>query len=398
MHIGIIGGGLIGIFSAYFLNRSGFKITIFDEEAEIPSASYGNAGMICPSHFIPIAAPGIIKQSVKWMFDSRSPLLFRPYADVDFIKWCLSFYFNSSKQNVNQNTGLMSGLLEWSKKIYLELEANNIIPAIQKKGIIMYTYTRHGLDEEIDLSKRANRLGIETIILTNKDIADLNPGVEFNGTGGVHYTGDMHTDPTLLMYALKSYLKDNGVRFINEKAERFSSVKDKIKWIKTKTNDFEVDGMVICTGIASTEIAGLFGENLFIQGGKGYNVTIANAAPQLVTPMILVEGRVALTPMGSSVRIGGTMEIGKPNSTVNKIRLDGILTNTEKYLPDYKKSDLEKIKPWYGYRPISTNGMPVIKRLDLYKNVFINTGHGMLGLSLAPASGKVLTQIVTNTI
>ena len=193
MHIGIIGGGLIGIFSAYFLNRSGFKITIFDEEAEIPSASYGNAGMICPSHFIPIAAPGIIKQSVKWMFDSRSPLLFRPYADVDFIKWCLSFYFNSSKQNVNQNTGLMSGLLEWSKKIYLELEANNIIPAIQKKGIIMYTNTRHGLDEEIDLSKRANRLGIETIILTNKDIADLNPGVEFNGTGGVHYTCLLYT-------------------------------------------------------------------------------------------------------------------------------------------------------------------------------------------------------------
>lgn len=398
MHIGIIGGGLIGIFSAYFLNRSGFKITIFDEEGEIPSASYGNAGMICPSHFIPMASPGIIKQSVKWMFDSRSPLLFRPYAEWDFLKWCLSFYFNSSKQNVNDNTGLMSGLLEWSKKIYLELEAKEIIPTIQRKGIIMYTNTRHGLEEEIHLTKKANRLGLETTVLTNKDIADLNPGVEFNGIGGVHYTGDMHTDPTLLMDTMKSYLKDAGVRFINEKAERFSSDRDKIKWIKTKNNDFEVDGMVICTGIASTEIAGLFGENLFIQGGKGYNVTISSAAPQLVTPMILVEGRVALTPMGNSIRIGGTMEIGKPNNTVNKNRIDGILTNTEKYLPDYKKADLEKIKPWYGYRPISKDGMPVIKKLDLFKNVYINTGHGMLGLSLAPASGKILNQIVTTTI
>ena len=397
MHIGIIGGGLIGVFSAFYLNQSGYTITLFDEESEMASASYGNAGMICPSHFIPIAAPGIIKQSVKWMFNSRSPLLFRPYADLDFFKWCLSFYFNSTKKNVNNNTGLMSGLLEWSKKLYQELEAKEIIPAIQRKGIIMYTHTQHGLDEEILLSRKANRLGLETTVLTNKDIADLNPGVSFNGLGGVHYNGDMHTDPVILMKTLKSYLQKKGVRFINEKAENFTSDKEKIKSIKTKTREYEVEGMIICTGMASSKLAGLFKENLFIQGGKGYNVTIANASPQLVTPLILVEGRVALTPMGSSIRIGGTMEIGKPNNTVNKNRIEGILTNTEKYLPDFKKSDLEKITPWHGYRPITKDGMPVIKRLDHFTNVFINTGHGMLGLSLAPASGKIMNEIVTTS-
>jgi D-amino-acid dehydrogenase len=150
--------------------------------------------------------------------------------------------------------------------------------------------------------------------------------------------------------------------------------------------------------MASGETARLFGDSLFIQGGKGYNVTVSNASPQLVTPLILVEGRVAITPMGTALRIGGTMEIGKPSDTINKNRIEGILTNTEKYLPDFKKSELENIKPWFGYRPISKNGMPVIKKLEQYKNIYINTGHGMLGLSLAPASGKIIDEIVKNSI
>ncbi len=398
MHIGIIGGGLIGVFSAYYLNQSGYQITLFDPEDEVPSASYGNAGMICPSHFIPLAAPGIIKQSLKWMFDSKSPLLFRPYADVDFLKWCLSFYIHSSNKNVNENTGLMSGLLEWSKKLYLELEYEKIIPSIRKNGIVMYSNTKHGLDEEIQLAKKAKRLEIDTTVLTNKDISDLNPGVNFNGLGGVHYTGDMHTDPASLMTSMKSFLKEQGVSFIYSKAERFTTDIDRIKTISAGANEYEVDAMIICTGMACREITSLFGSNLFIQGGKGYNVTISNVSPQLTTPMILVEGRVALTPMGTSLRIGGTMEIGKPNNTVNKNRIDGILTNTESFLPDYKKSELEKIKPWYGYRPLSANGMPIIKRLEQYKNVFINTGHGMLGLSLAPASGMIMKEIVASSI
>jgi D-amino-acid dehydrogenase len=398
VHIGIIGGGLIGVFSAYYLNQSGYNITIFDSEGEVPSASYGNAGMICPSHFIPLAAPGIIKQSLKWMFDSKSPLLFRPYLDVDFLKWCASFYFHSSKKNLTENTGLMSGLLEWSKHLYHELEAKEIIPSIQKKGIIMYTNTVHGLDEEIQLAKKANTLGIKTEVLTNNDISNLNPGVHFNGNGGVHYTGDMHTDPALLLSAMKTFLEEKGVKFIKSKTKRFTTDKDNIKSIKTNTNEYEVDAMIICTGMSSGETAGLFGDSLFIQGGKGYNLTVSNASPQLVTPMILVEGRVAITPMGTALRIGGTMEIGKPSDTINKNRIEGILTNTEKYLPDFKKSELEKIKPWYGYRPVSKNGMPIIKKLEQYKNVFINTGHGMLGLSLAPASGKIMDEIVKISI
>lgn len=398
MHIGILGGGLIGNFTAYYLLQKGYKVTIFDQKSDILSASYGNAGMICPSHFIPLAAPGIVKTSLKWMLNPKSPLLFKPSFDLDFIKWCLAFYLNASAKNVRENTKPMADMLLQAKSLYLDLEVQNIIPRIEKKGIIMYCNSDHALKEEIDMAQKANHLGIQTTILSNEGVSTCNPGLKLNGLGGVHYTGDMHTDPVVLMNALKDVLTTNGANIISENVQRLVSRNTTITEVITSADKYKIDGVVLAAGVFTGEWIKTLGGKEKLQGGKGYNVTVENANPNLSTPMILVEGRVALTPMGNKLRIGGTMEIGKVNTNINQSRIEGVLESTEKYLPDFKKSDLLNIKPWFGYRPLSENGMPIIRKMSNWQNVFLNTGHGMLGLSLAPASGLLMEQIISNTL
>ncbi|MEP7269770.1 MAG: FAD-dependent oxidoreductase [Saprospiraceae bacterium] len=398
MHIGIVGGGLSGLFSAYYLLEKGHQITIFDDIKEVDSASYGNAGMICPSHFIPLAAPGIIMQGMKWMFDKQSPLLFRPTPNLDFIKWCYTFYRNSNSNNVAENMGLLSGLLNWSKELYLELEKKHILPPVQQKGIVMYCNTQHALNEEIHLVKTAQALHICTNILSNKDLEILNPGIEFNGIGGVHYTGDMHIEPYHLMNKLKKYLLQHQVDFIQEEVNNFEITNRSVEYIITSSGRKKIDALVIGAGVMTPHLTKKLNYQVLIQGGKGYNITLPKASPQLTTPLILVEGRVALTPMNTNLRIGGTMELGKLNSSISQNRINGILRSTEAYLPDYKANQLRELKPWYGYRPLSVNGLPIIEKIPHLQNVFINSGHGMLGLSLAPACGIMIEQIISNTL
>ncbi len=398
MHISIIGGGIIGLFSAYYLQQEGYDITLFDKESDVLSASYGNAGMICPSHFIPLAAPGIIQQGFKWMLDSKSPLLFRPSFDLDFIQWCLSFYQHASKRNVINHIGLMNGLLNYSKKLYLSVELQGVIPPLDKHGILMFCNTQHALDEEIELSHKAARLGIETKTLSNDDIQSVNPGVRMIGMGAVHYTGDITTDPIYLMNELKNYLFNRKVKLVSEEVTGFIKAKNSITRIKTNENEIPTDAVLVCTGAESTPLTTLLGEKILIQSGKGYNITIENKEPSLRTAMILVESRVALTPMGTKLRIGGTMEIGNLKNKVNQSRIEGVLSSTEKYLPEYKRNELSQYKPWYGSRPLSVDGMPVVKKINNCENAFINAGHGMLGLSLAPACGELITQIISNTL
>lgn len=397
MHICVIGGGVIGLFTAYDLVRQGHTVTLIDQGDFTHGTSFGNAGMICPSHFTPLAAPGIILQSIKWMFDDSSPFYIKPRLSPEFLSWCLQFFKHATRNHVENNIGPLAGLLNWSRDLYRSLDAEGVEMSLEAKGIIMVCSTRHALDEEILVANKANRLGIRTAILQRDDIQRLNPGVSIQAIGGVHYLDDLHLTPKVLMSSLLKILEQNSVQLIpNLEVLDFKTQKNKITHAVSAPGDLEADVFVLAGGAWTGMLSRKLGYPIHLQGGKGYNVTIPNANPILHTPLILVEGRVAVTPMGTDLRLGGTMELAGFNDTIKINRVQGILQTIESYLPDYYLADLNTLTPWYGYRPLTPTGIPIIGPIPNYTNGFINTGHGMLGLSLAPASAHLVTQLISN--
>lgn len=394
MRICIIGGGVIGLFSAYYLVQSGHEVILADQHAFDQGASYGNAGMICPSHFIPLAAPGVIRQSIKWMFKDTSPFYLKPRWDSHFIKWGWQFFRHATESHVLNSMGPLSALLFWSRSLYTGLPDNGLDFKLYPKGIVMTCNSHHGLSEEIILSKKGERLGMKTSVLNLNDLEKLNPGVRVNALGGVHYMDDMHLHPGELMIALIAYLKQKVEWKPNARVLSFIKKNKSVLQVNTTGGEISANAFVLSAGAWTSELARLAGSNLNLEGGKGYNVTLENAMPSMTTPMILVEGRVAVTPMGSALRLGGTMELAGINNKILPGRVEGILKTIETYLPDYSFNQLKSITPWFGYRPLSATGLPLISRLEPLENVFLNTGHGMLGISLAPASGHLMNQLI----
>jgi D-amino-acid dehydrogenase len=388
----IIGGGVIGLFSAYYLHKSGWEIEILEQGDLSDNCSFGNAGMITPSHFVPLASPGMVEQGIRWMFDSKSPFYVKPSLNRELIGWGLKFVKSATKKHAERSAGALRDISLLSKDLYHEFEKDTAIDfGLEDKGILLMFKTPKMEDEERHLVEKATNLGLDAQYLTADECHKLQPGIALDILGAVHYHCDAHMYPNKLMTGLVKYLEDNGVRIhrhtavtnINYDAGRITSV-------ATKDKEFKGDTYVIAGGAWSPAIAKLAGLKIPLMPGKGYSFMGHNPVKKMTIPSILCEARVAVTPMNGSIRFGGTMEIGKINNKVNMNRVKGIVESVPKYFPDFKLTVPEQKDIWFGFRPCSPDGLPYIGLSKKYKNLAIATGHAMIGLSLAPATGKLI--------
>jgi len=396
--IAIIGGGIIGLFSAYYLLESGEKVVVIDKSSGNEGCSFGNAGMVVPSHFIPLASPGMIEKGLKWMLDSESPFYVKPRISLELLKWGLQFYKNSNQKHVDSSVPLLRDLGLISKLLYHDL-AQKLKYSYEEKGLIMYCKKQNTLDEEAHVAELANKIGIEAKVLDKKSIHKLEPEIRPEVAGAVYFPGDAHLNPTELIESLKKYLVDKGVVIKhNSEMINIQTVGDEITSLEIMNDEqkemLEVGNVVLAAGSWSGILGKMLRLNLPMQAGKGYSVSKSQVPnKEIFIPNILVEARVAITPMsGRFVRFGGTMEIGGLDSTINMNRVRGIIKSVPEFFPDYALDVPKKEEVWYGFRPCSPDGLPYIGHSGAYKNLFINTGHAMMGISLAPASGKLITQ------
>jgi D-amino-acid dehydrogenase len=406
--ITIIGSGIIGLFSAYYLSEKGYKITIIERNNGAEGCSVGNAGMIVPSHFIPLAVPGMIEKGIRWMLNAESPFYVKPRLNLDLLSWGIKFYQAANKTQVANAMPALRDISLLSKSLYQELSKKTEFDfAFEQKGLMMLCKNEHSFDEEIAVAEQANQLGIKAKVLNVSELHKLEAEVKPNVAGAIFYEGDAHLYPNQLMANLKEYLIKKGVAFIYEtEVVGFEIENSEIKAIKIqqKTNATEVpdilkiDQLIIATGSWSPILTKLLAINLPMQAGKGYSVTKNQInGKKLNIPSILLEARVAITPMANNlIRFGGTMEIGGINSTINMNRVRGIIKAIPNFFPEYPIEIPEKEEVWYGLRPCSPDGMPYIGRTKKYKNLIIASGHSMMGLSLAPATGQLVQQIVDN--
>ncbi|CAN5425915.1 FAD-dependent oxidoreductase [soil metagenome] len=392
----IIGGGVVGLSSAYYLKESGWDVTIIDKTDLSDSCSYGNLGMIVPSHFVPLAMPGMISQGIKWMFNSRSPFYVKPSLNFDLINWGLKFVKSATDKNVEQSAIPLRDINLLSKSLYEALAAKPGFDfALEKKGIMMYFKTPKVEEEEIHLAHRAQSMGLDVEPLSKQQAQALEPAIDLDILGAVHYRCDAHLYPNKLIAQLIDYLKNAGVKFeTNSPVEKIIKQGGVIKKVITANGSFEADVVVMAAGSWLPQLTKMVGLSIPLMPGKGYSFMQNNPAKQLNIPSIFCEARVAVTPMNGGIRFGGTMEIAPVNSKVNMKRVEGIINSIPKYFSNVQLDLPQEKDVWYGFRPCTPDGVPYIGSSKKISNLFIAGGHAMSGLSLGPASGKLIAELV----
>lgn len=396
MHVGIVGGGIVGLCSAYYLHKAEHRVTLFDQAPIAQGASFGNAGMIVPSHIIPLAQPGMMAKGMRWMLKSTSPFYVKPRLNAELMRWGWLFYRHSTPEHVKRSIPVLRDLSLLSKTLYQDLAANGDLEfEWQERGLFMLYKTasaEHEMAEEADV---ANRAGIDAQVLNGQQVQDLEPSTRVDVRGGILFPGDAHLNPNELIRSLVAYLRKEGVTIMeNQTVTGFGKTGSRLTSVQTSQGDYPVDSVVIAGGAWSPILSKQLGVNLSMQGGKGYSFMLRNVTNNVRVPAIMLEARATATPMGSDLRFAGTLEVAGTDMTVNMNRVRGIVQSINQYYPDIPVEMPAVDKVWRGLRPCSPDGLPYIGHTERYDNVVLATGHGMMGLSLGPATGKLVSELV----
>ncbi|MCF8273689.1 MAG: FAD-dependent oxidoreductase [Flavobacteriaceae bacterium] len=396
-HIIIIGGGIIGLSSAYYLHKEGHQVTIVDQSNMDAGASYVNAGYLSPSHIIPLAAPGVMKKGIKWMFNSASPLYIKPRLDLDFLQWTLAFNKSCNAKHVEKSIPVIKEIALLSQDLYEDIhKVENFKSHYEKKGLLMLCQTDHVLEEEIKLAHLAQKEGLDVVELNVEEIKAIEPNVKIVAKGATYFKCDSHATPNEFMDSMKAYLKRVGVQFyINETVEDLEVKNGKIAAIKTNKQILKADEFVLAAGSWSNLLSKKLGLKLLLQAGKGYRINTTQET-RITIPSILVEKKVAVTPMNGFTRFAGTMEIAGINHDIRKERVEAIANAATKFYPEISLTIEEKNQASCGLRPVSADGLPYIGKLSKCANLTIATGHAMMGWSMGPATGKLVSEIISN--
>ena len=399
MHVIVVGGGIIGLSSANYLQQSGHQVTVIDQTGFLPNCSHGNAGYVCPSHFIPLATPGIVKQGLRWMLNNKSPFYIQPRLNAELIKWGWHFIRSANAKQVEAAAIPLRDIALFSQ---LQYEHWNTLPgfkfAYEKKGLLEIFQTKEALHHAEQTAAAANAIGLSgTCILSGEELAAREPRMAIRALGALYFPGDAHLYPAKLMEQLTQQLLLNHVQLHSPvQVTGFKTQQKQITGVYTNRGLFSADAVVLAAGSWSSELTQQLNLSIPLVAGRGYSITLENSPYHFEHPAVLVEGRVALTPMdGNKLRIGGTMEITSTKAPPHFNRVKGILQSVHQFFPDMELPFPEENDIWYGYRPCSADGLPYIGKPAKWSNLVVATGHAMVGLSLGAGTGKLVSELVS---
>ncbi len=400
MRVVIIGAGVIGLCGAYYLRKAGYDVTVIERNSMEDGCSYGNMGYISPSHFMPLATPGIISQGLKWMMSSSSPFYIKPRLDADLVRWGLAFWKKANARQVERSAPHLNNLLQLSRQLTEDLkhELPGSFDMTEKGCWMLYKSEKTG-EHEKHLADQAQAFGLKTIHCSAQQVQEYETQVEVNVAGGVLYLDDCHLQPRKFMNSLYRQLQQEGVRFwINTETTDFETNNGRVTKVITDKGDIECDELIIANGSWLGKISRQLGISMLMQPGKGYSMDYSGLTNNLQYPSILVDDRTATTPIGDWLRIGGTMELSGHSDNILPKRVMAVYHAFGKYYPSMKLPAPQPANAWYGYRPVTPDGMPYIGRHPKYSNLSFAGGHAMLGVSAAAGTGRLLEEIIGNRV
>lgn len=400
----VIGGGVIGAACAHYLSQSGSQVTIVEQKTFGSGAAHGNCGYVCPSHILPLPGPGVMRRTLKAMFSPNSPFSIKPRLDLSLWRFLLEFARHCNMKDMLQAGVTLQKMLNSSKSLYEELFANEPIDAEWQTSGILYPFLHQAGMEHFAETNQLLRTHFNhgADRYDGNAVTELEPALKSGLAGGWHFPGDAHLRPDKLMSSWKSLLESRGVviREFHE-FQGFSNGRTvssnghpAITGAKTSKGEIEGDAFVVATGAWTPLLNRHLGCKIPIQPGKGYSLTMARPQKCPKMPLIFEEHRVAVTPWPSGYRLGSIMEFAGYDQSLNPQRIAMLRSGASHYLLEPTAEPV--IEEWYGWRPMTPDSMPIIDRCPLAENVYLAAGHNMIGVSMATATGKLISEMVNH--
>lgn len=391
----VIGAGAIGICSAYYLAEQGLQVTVVEQKEVASGCSGANAGLIVPSHSIPLAAPGVLCQGFKWMLKPERPFYIKPRFDPVLFSWLRKFRKASNSQQMMDGLRILRVLNYASLELFDHLISDESLSCnYRKDGWLLAYKTAKGFQKALGEARLLEAHDIELKILSADETLEMEPMFRPEISGGIFFPKDAHLDPEKFASGLAGRLQARGTTIL-ERAEvlELENLNNTMKVVRTTCGDFKPKHVVLATGAWSPELVQNLGINLPVQPAKGYSVSVKKPEICPAIPLYLSEAKVAVTPLEDILRFAGTMELSRMDFGINRGRVDAIMRAAKDYLKEIEELEITDI--WYGFRPCAPDGLPIIDRVPDYDNLIIATGHCMLGVSLAPITGKLISQLVS---
>jgi D-amino-acid dehydrogenase len=394
----IIGGGVIGTACAYFLMRAGWRVTLIERGRVGCGSSHGNCGLVCPSHVLPMAEPGMVATGLKSLFKRQSPFKIKPRFDPALWSWLLRFAARCNERHVVAAGRSIQPLLDSSLPLYRELIASEGLDCEFETQGLLYVYRSRAAMEAYaatdHLMSEAFRCPAKRY--DGDAVAELEPALRHGLAGGWYYHDDSQLRPDKLMTAWRKVLEAGGVTIReNCEFERFRSENGLAAAAETPRGGYTGAWFVVAAGAWTPLLQREVGCNVPIQPGKGYSLTMPRPATCPKMPLIFPETRVAVTPFQSGYRLGSTMEFAGYDDSISAERLQILKDGVVDYLREPYSDSVEE--EWFGWRPMTYDSLPIIDRSPRFGNVVVAAGHNMLGLSMAPATGRLVAEMLDGT-
>lgn len=390
----VIGGGVIGVAIADALARAGTDVVVIDRDQPGHGCSFGNAGWITPCFATPLPRPGLVLKAARWMLDRRSPLRVPLRPDPALVAWLIRFLWHTRRAQFVTGTKALVELSRYSLAAYQEL-AEQAGPELDfhRRGLLQVGLTPEGVRGILADLKVLATLGVNGTPLDEVGVRELEPAIAGPVAGGVYFPDEAHLEPLNAVRAMAERAERAGAQIVPfTEVGRIRTNGRLITGVRTNRGWFEPEIVVLAAGTWTRNLAAQVGLRLPLYGGKGYSMMLDRSATTLRTPVMIVEKKVAITPHSGRVRTAGTLELVRDDPSISPQRAESIREATFELLGLPHDTPVQNV--WSGLRPCTPDGIPAIGRSERIRNLIVAAGHQMLGMQTAPATGRLVADLV----
>jgi D-amino-acid dehydrogenase len=381
MRVAVVGGGAVGLSCAYELTRRGADVVVYERDRVGEGCSRGNTGWICPSLSAPLPAPGIMGAALRGMLRPASPVLIRPFFGPAFLRWSWRFWRACAPEAYRAGTEATTAVSRSAFELFDELREQGVEFEMASSGMVVAALTESGLEEYVAMVGDAQKAGYDepVEVLGKEEVRALEPATSDAVAGGIHMPAERYVRPESLSQGLADAIRRAGGE-VREGVEVRS------------VGELDADAVVVSAGAWSGRLLESAGVHLPMEAAKGYSVTARGAGRLPRHALYLAEAKVGCSTFGETLRIAGVFDLTGLDEKLRRRRLDTILRASAAYFRDWEPRDVEL--EWAGLRPYPPDGLPVIGPLPGRKDVIVATGHGRMGITLAPVTGKLVADVV----
>jgi D-amino-acid dehydrogenase len=394
MTVVVVGGGLVGLSTAYQLSRRGVDVTVVDAGTVGGATSRGNGGWITPSLTGPIARPGVMRQALRWMLSPSSPFYIRPRPDPALARWCWGFWRSSSSARYEAGLAAAVELGRDTLGDFDELRRQGVSFESAETGLLFVGLTHEGVDEYVADLRSVAELGYDAKVevLDGDAARRLEPALSDEVVAAAHATAERWVRPESLSAGLAASIRARGGTIL-ERTQVRDLVRERSVWrVVAADADLLCDQVLVSAGVWSSGLLRTLGTRVPLEGAKGYSVTTRGTGLAPRRALYFTESKVGSTPFEGETRLSGTLELSGLDLSLNRRRLRAIENGATRYLRDWRPSDPKQ--EWAGLRPYVPDTMPVLGAVPGAEGAFVATGHGMSGVTLAPATGKAMARFM----